>query len=175
MVDNPLTILHADISAPDEVNIITNEDTLEIAVVFNRCYELMLTMLLYLYGGAWRHPKRSFSFTNAIFFPLMTMFIRPLAEILTQLPAFRDRPGNAGPGFELPHEIVVLPAYRALWHAIQERFDALAEDLGRLRILQRKEDYPEIAERLRYMRENMRRLAEDWRTDWKDVGDIGSE
>lgn len=70
VVDNPLTILHADISAPDEVNIITHQDTLEIAVVFNRCYELMLTMLLYLYGGAWRHPKRSFSFTNAIFFHL---------------------------------------------------------------------------------------------------------
>jgi len=175
VVNNPLTVMHSDISAPDEVNLISNEDTLEVAVIFNRCYELMLVLLLYLYGGAGRHPKRSLEFTNAIFFPMMTMFIRPLAEILTQLPAFADGPGNAGPGFELPNEIVVLPAYSALWHSIQERFDSLTADLGRLQILHRKEEFQEIVGRLQYTRENMRRMAEDWRTHWTDVGDTGSE
>jgi len=174
VVSNPLTVMHADISAPDEVHLITNEDTLEVAVIFNRCYELMLVMLLYLYGGSWRHPKRNLDFMNAIFFPLMTMFIRPLAEILTQLPAFSDRPGNAGPGFEIPNEIVVLPEYSALWKSIQERFDSLARDLGRLRILGKKQDYLTIVTRLEYTQENMRRLAEDWRTHWKDVGTTGS-
>ena len=128
VVDNPLTTLHMDITTPGEVNLITNPDTLQVAVLFNRCYELMLVLLLYLYGSRGRYPQRSLEFTNAIFFPLMTMFVRPLAEMLTQLPAFADRPGNAGPGFELPNEIVVFPDYRYLWNSIDNHFRTIADD-----------------------------------------------
>jgi hypothetical protein len=171
VVDNPLTTLHMDITTPGEVNLITNPDTLQVAVLFNRCYELMLVLLLYLYGSRGRYPQRSLEFTNAIFFPLMTMFIRPLAEILTQLPAFTDRPGNAGPGFELPNEIVVLPDYRSLWNSIDARFQAMAADFTQLNILRRPHDHPPaIVERLRYTHENMRRLAADWHSHWTDVG-----
>jgi ferritin-like protein len=171
VVDNPLTVLHMDITTPGEVNLITNPDTLQVAVLFNRCYELMLVLLLYLYGSRGRYPQRSLEFTNAIFFPLMTMFVRPIAEILTQLPAFADRPGNAGPGFELPGEIVVFPDYRYLWNSIDDRFRTLADDFEKLNILQRPHDHPPaIVERLRYTSENMRRLSLDWHSHWADVG-----
>ena len=171
VVDNPLTVLHMDITTPGEVNLITNPDTLQVAVLFNRCYELMLVLLLYLYGSRGRYPQRSLEFTNAIFFPLMTMFVRPLAEILTQLPAFADRPGNAGPGFELPGEIVVFPDYRYLWNSIDNRFHTIADDFGQLNIVRRPHDHPPaIVERLRYTTENMRRLSLDWHSHWADVG-----
>jgi len=168
---NPLTQMHMDITIPGEVNLITNPDTLQLAVLFNRCYELMLVLLLYLYGSRGRHPQRSVEFTNAIFFPLMTMFIRPLAEMLTQLLAFVDRPGNAGPGFEVSNEIVVLPDYQNLWNSIDERFRTLAEDLRQLNIVRRPHDHPPaIVERLRYAAENMQRLSMDWHSHLTDVG-----
>jgi hypothetical protein len=171
VVDNPLTTLHLDITTPGAVNLITNPDTLQVAVLFNRCYELMLVLLLYLYSSRGRFPQRSLEFTNAIFFPLMTMFVRPLAEILTQLPAFHDRPGNAGPGFELPNEIVVLPDYRNLWNSIDHRFRAMAEDSAQLNILRHPHDHPPaIVERLRYTHDNLGRLAADWHSHWTDVG-----
>jgi hypothetical protein len=171
VVDNPLTVLHTDITTPGQVNLITNQDTLQVAVLFNRCYELMLVLLLYLYGSRGRYPQRSLEFTNAIFFPLMTMFVRPLAEILTQLPAFADRPGNAGPGFELPGEIVVFPGYRNLWNSIDNRFRTIANDFEKLNILHRPHHHPPaIVERLRYIGENMRRLSMDWHSHWADVG-----
>jgi hypothetical protein len=171
VVDSPLTTLHMDITTSASVNLITNPDTLQVAVLFNRCYELMLVLLLYLYRSRGRFPQRSLEFTNAIFFPLMTMFVRPLAEILTQLPAFHNRPGNAGPGFELPGEIVVLPEYRELWNSIDLRFRALAEDSGQINILRHPHDHPPaIVERLRYTHENMRRMAADWHSHWTDVG-----
>jgi hypothetical protein len=101
----------------------------------------------------------------------MTVLVRPLAEILTQLPAFEDRPGNAGPGFELPTEIVVFPDYRVLWNSIDNHFRILADDFGQLNILRQPQDHPPaIVERLRYTSENMQRLARDWHSHWADVG-----
>ena len=171
VVNNPLTTLHMDITTPGEVNLITNPDTLQVAVLFNRCYELMLALLLYLYGSRGRYPQRALEFTNAIFFPLMTMFVRPLAEVLTQLPAFVDRPGNAGPGFELPNEIVVLPDFRYFWNSIDQRFRGLADDFGQLNILRRPQEHPPaIVESMRYTGENMRRLSLDWHSHWADTG-----
>ena len=171
VVANPLTAMHRDITAPDEVHLITNPETLEVAVVFNRTYELMLVMMLFLYGHHHKKPGEAHSFTDAIFFPLMTMFLRPLAEILTELPAFPDPlAGNAGPGFELPNEIVALPNSADLWGFLTERFDELTWDLRHLSLLKPGRTSSAIASRLRYIGDNMERLAKDWRDNWTDVG-----
>jgi hypothetical protein len=57
------------------------------------------------------------------------MFIRPLAEILTELPAFaKYDPKNfetAGPGFELAGDVVLFPNLEQTWNLFQERIDAL--------------------------------------------------
>jgi hypothetical protein len=169
VVRNPLTKMHPDITAPDEVNIITRPETREIANLFNLTYELMLLMMLYLYGSSKTLTERV-DFMNAIFFPLMTMFIRPLSETLTMLPAFKDKKGNAGPGFELSKETLVLPKPEETWGEFQKYFDILAWQFDNLWIYQlRPADDPVIV-RLRYMAENMRRLADDWRAHWKNVG-----
>jgi len=107
---------------------------------------------------------------NAIFFPLMTMFIRPLSETLTQLPAFKDRKGNAGPGFELREAALVPPLPADMWGEFQRRFDILAWQFDHLWIYELRPADDEIVKRLRYMAGNMRRLADDWRAHWKNVG-----
>lgn len=171
VVSNPLTTMHRDITAPDEVHLITNPETLEVAVVFNRAYELMLVLMLFLYGHHHKKPGEAHSFTDAIFFPLMTMFLRPLAEILTELPAFEDPAlGNAGPGFELPNEIVALPNSSDLWGSITERFEELTWDLRHLSLLKPGHANSAMASRLRYIGDNMERMAINWRDNWKDIG-----
>jgi hypothetical protein len=95
---------------------------------------------------------------NAIFFPLMTMFIRPLSEILTQLPAFKDKKGNAGPGFELSKNELTLPPPADIWSEFQKYFDILAWQFDNLWIYELRPADDEIVKRLRYMAENMRRL-----------------
>jgi hypothetical protein len=170
VVRNPLTRMHRDITAPREVNLITRPETREIASLFNLTYELLLMMMLFLYGGRRKTNQQSVDLMNAIFFPLMTMFIRPLSETLTQLPAFTDKKGNAGPGFELSHDMLVLPQPENLWGAFQKYFDILAWQFDHLWIYELRPADDEIVQRLRYMAENMNRLANDWRTHWQDVG-----
>ncbi len=171
VLPNPMTTLHRDVTAPDEVNLITNADTIEVSVVFNRAYALMLVMMLFLYGNRRQKPGEAHSFTDAIFFPLMTMFIRPLAEILTQLPAHDDpKAGNAGPGFELPNEIVALPNSADLWEFIDERFQELTWDLRHLSLLKPGRTTTTMQGRLRYIGDNMERLAADWHDHWTNIG-----
>jgi Ferritin-like len=170
VVANPLTRMHPDITAPKEVNIITRPETREIASLFNLTYETMLLMMLYLYGSKAKTMTQRVDLMNAIFFPLMTMFIRPLSEILTQLPAFKEKSGNAGPGFELSKEVLTLPQPADIWSEFQKYFDILAHQFDNLWIYELRPAEDEIVKRLRYMAENMRRLSDDWRAHWKNVG-----
>ncbi len=171
VVQNPLTRMHPDISAPGEVNLIERPETLELAVLTNALYELMLYLLLVLYGAENLTPAQRVALTDAAFFPLMTMFIRPLAEILTQLPAFETRPGNAGPGFELSAPELRLGAAKLdPIGFIQRRLDSAVAAFGALSILDMRDRYPAIVERLRYIGENLGRLATDWRLGFTNVG-----
>jgi hypothetical protein len=170
VVPNPLTRMHPDITAPREVNIITRPETREIASLFNLTYETMLLMMLFLYGSSPKTKKQRVDLMNAIFFPLMTMFIRPLSEILTQLPAFKDKKGNAGPGFELSKDTLVLPHPTNMWSEFQKYFDILTWQFDHLWIYELRPESDPVVKRLRYMAENMRRLADDWRAHWKNVG-----
>ena len=170
VVRNPLTRMHPDITAPREVNIITRPETREIANLFNLSYELMLLLLLFLYGSRHKTPTQAVALINAIFFPLMTMFIRPLSEILTQLPAFKDKQGNAGPGFELSQNVLLLPKPADTWAEFQKYFDILSWQFNNLWIYELRPQNHDIVKRLRYMGENMERLTADWRANWQNVG-----
>ena len=66
--------------------------------------------------------------------------------------------------------MLVLPQPRNLWGAFQKYFDILAWQFDHLWIYELRPADDEIVQRLRYMAENMNRLANDWRTHWKDVG-----
>ncbi|MBC7909306.1 MAG: hypothetical protein H7Y30_02330 [Pyrinomonadaceae bacterium] len=170
VVRNPLTSMHPDITAPDEVNLITRPETREIAILFNHAYELMLLMMLFLYGSNKKTKAQTVALMNAIFFPLMTMFIRPLSEILTLLPAFKDKKGNAGPGFELSKDLLLLPQPEDTWSEFQKYFDILTWQFDNLWIYELRPADDKIVKRLHYMAENMRRLSDDWRANWKNVG-----
>jgi hypothetical protein len=187
VVRNPMTTLYPDVEQ-DEVTLLTNATTREVAKIFNDSYELMLLLLLYLYSDNVKTQAQVNALMDAAFFPLMTMFIRPLAEILTELPAFEsarektnDGMRNAGPGFELNGDVLLFPALSATWDLFQERFDTIVRrydellrdgdpwiDLANQR--ESGHDKSRIWRRLVYMQSNMQRLATDWRSHWLNIG-----
>lgn len=188
VVRNPMTMIHPDVGVPKEVTLLTNPHTIEVAKLFNGSYELMLLMLLFLYSDNVKTQVDSNSLMDAAFFPLMTMFVRPLAEVLTELPAFRNPKektkngmSNAGPGFELNGDVLLFPSGSFTWDLFQERFDVLT--LGFNALIaggdpwidlpnQKEQGYKtsRVFRRLDYMRDNMQRLAADWRAHWLNIG-----
>ncbi|MFP5245819.1 MAG: ferritin-like domain-containing protein, partial [Thermoanaerobaculia bacterium] len=89
VVPNPMTRRYPDV-AHKQVTMLTNGSTLQVAQLFNESYELMLLLLLYLYSDNVKTQAQVNDLMDAAFFPLMTMFIRPLAEVLTEMPAFEN-------------------------------------------------------------------------------------
>jgi hypothetical protein len=183
VVPNPMTVLQPDVCPEDEVSRITNTHTRAIAQLFNESYEVMLLLLLYLYSDQVKTRAETDALMDAAFFPFMTMFIRPLAEILTEIPAYKekDEPGQAGPGFELSGDVILFPNLDQTWTLFQERLDSLVQGFGRVVSMgdpwldlpgQRTDPAKpsQIWQRLDYLRQSMERLAADWSANWLNIG-----
>src|SRR5437879_4370271 len=119
IVLNPRTRPHRDAHEP--ATLLTNVNAVRVAELFNACYETALLMLaqLYSFGGetlgersALRDGARQF----------MTMALRPIAELLTEMPA-TDNPaeGNAGPTFELYAPLQLSTQRPNRWTILHER------------------------------------------------------
>ena len=76
--------------------------------------------MLYLYGSSRKTMTRRIDFMNAIFFPLMTMFIRPLSEILTQLSSLQGQERKRRAGLRAVQRQVGAAATRARVGRISE-------------------------------------------------------
>lgn len=181
VVPNPMTVVQPDVSPDKEVSRITDGHTRAVAQLFNESYEVMLLLLLYLYSDQVKTRAQTDALMDAAFFPFMTMFIRPLAEILTEIPAFEDGPGNAGPGFELSGDVLLFPNLAQTWTLFQERIDTLVAGYQRVVKMgdpwldlpgqRTADDKPsQIWQRLDYLRQSMERLAADWQANWLNIG-----
>jgi hypothetical protein len=184
VVPNPMTMLYPDVCPDDEVTLLRDPTTIRVAQLFNGSYELMLLLLLYLYSDNVKSQDQVNDLMDAAFFPLMTMFVRPLAEVLTEMPAGVTTEGgmtNAGPGFELNGDVLLFPSIPAAWDLFAERFDVLVRGFDE--VLDNGDPWMKqpgqsetgfktsrIWRRMEWMRSNMRRLTEDWREKWKNIG-----
>ncbi|HSK75312.1 MAG TPA: ferritin-like domain-containing protein [Thermoanaerobaculia bacterium] len=100
--------------APEGSQRITDPAAVRALRLFNDGYFLMLAMLRGFFegyrGNFGTYPTFAGAAPNSALFleayyPFMTMFIRPLGELVCRLPAGPEHPGkNAGPGFELTEE-----------------------------------------------------------------------
>jgi hypothetical protein len=181
VVSNPR--IHAEPPPPAglTVNLITDPVARQVGEAFNLSYQLMLRMLLSLYGNQDWEQQLSQQLTDAVFFPMMTMFVRPLSEVLTQLPAFNDSgEDRAGPSFELGEDALRPIPTDMVW---QEVLDMLRQLRARLQGISFPESTgqkgareearrypPAVRERLQEISKNAERLAEDWRDHWQNIG-----
>ena len=141
VVDNPQTREHRD--AEGAGTIISHEITKEAAELFNDIYSTLLLMLIqyYSYGGESRSQRTLLRDSCR---RLMSAVIRPVAEVLTEMPANEggDR-GTAGPGFEIYSGLRLAPDRSNRWTVLQERF---VQEIGDARALaDHTEHFPVLA------------------------------
>ena len=85
---------------------------------------------------------------------MMSGVVRPLGEVLTQMPASPDRPGmTAGPGFEFYTDLRIPTDRKNSWTIFHERLAHEAQECARLAL---KDGAPR---RLAYLHENLEGLA----------------
>lgn len=184
-VRNPATELHQDtITAqlfrgepneqpPQSVAIITHPWSRDLMGIFNTAYESLMQMLVRLYSAADDTDAEVQALVNTAFFPMMTMVIRPLSELISLLPAF---PGylngfTAGPGFEYFRTIGFLSHKPAAWiyigQRLQENADAFAEAIQNIppEVIKSldKAGYP-TATSLPFISQNLKRIAVNFKT-----------
>jgi hypothetical protein len=142
-VRNPAFELHQDtitrtvyggkgVQPPLSVAVVTHPWSRALMGVSNTAYETLMQLLVRLYTFSGDNSAEVQGIVNTVFFPMMTMVIRPLSELVSLLPAFaRPRGGyaatnpdpgyTAGPGFEYFRTIGFLPHKPAAWITIHER------------------------------------------------------
>jgi hypothetical protein len=137
----------------------TNPATRAVFDVFENAYETIILLLLRYFAQTDESPSDILALQQATFFPMMTTVIRPLGEVLTQLPA--NAKWRAGPGFGFARRLAFLPHRSAAWQLIDMRLEAVADDLKGA--LQSQTYPPQIRERLSLVYQNASRIASDFK------------
>jgi hypothetical protein len=137
---------------------ITDPHTRAVAELFDLAYGTTLLMLLRFFAHADETPAQLAALQATAFFPLMTTAIRPLGEILTQLPA---RPGaaapTAGPTFDFGRTLTLQPHRRSAWQVMLMQLRQLSASAG---ALSHESVYPDdVRARLELVYENAGRMA----------------
>jgi hypothetical protein len=137
---------------------ITDPHTRAVAELFDLAYGTTLLMLMRFFAHADETPAQLAALQATAFFPLMTTAIRPLGEILTQLPA---HPGagapTAGPTFDFGRALTLQPHRRAAWQVMLIQLQQLSAEAQRL---SQDPVYPDdVRARLELVYENAGRMA----------------
>lgn len=168
-------------------NQVTAEPAASLMKLFDEGYYLMVVLLKAWFAGyqgffgnfpSFNYARINQTLYQSAFFPFMTMFIRPLGELLMRLPAGSAYPGKtAGPGFQLvPDSLggtVNLPIDKDLqWYL--DRFTSLINKVSAAQLLAPNSPYingGEYQSQLTYLKENLSRMQLNFSNDW-NPGDI---
>jgi hypothetical protein len=144
-------------------NLITHPVGNAVSQVFDQAYGTLMLLLARFFGATDQDEDDSMALENAAFFPMMTMVIRPLSEIITQLPAFADGSApRAGPTFRCDLRTGLLPIRKSAFDNIATNIEILHEalvDLQKTGLGQ-----PALNTRLDFMVENVWRISQNFRS-----------
>ena len=127
--------------------------TRAVAELFNAVYATTLLMLMRFYAFA-EAGTPEHEALRATTRRIMSGVVRPLGELLTELPVGDHLPGRtAGPGFELYTDLRLPPQAATCWTIFHERLVQEAEECGRL---SRQDAAPP---RLAFLHRNLELLA----------------
>jgi rubrerythrin len=126
---NPALRHHED-NAGHRITVIDHPYSRKVEEVFNASYETMVQMLIIVFSYNNISDTDRKLLINTAFFPFMTMVIRPLSEVITQLPA-HPLPADpdalrAGPAFEYYDNIAFLPNQDAGYIYLVERLNEIS-------------------------------------------------
>jgi len=110
----------------DGVTVVSNPAAREVMGVFDAAYRTMLMALFRLFAHTDESDDELAVLRSVAFFPLMTMAVRPLAEMLSAMPAHDpDDDTTAGASFDPSTTIAFLPHREAAWTVIDEQLRAV--------------------------------------------------
>jgi hypothetical protein len=145
---NPLAKQRGDVDPNATCVVLSDPRAVALANVANRTYELLLLLLARLYGANDATAADREMYRKYAFFPLMTIVIRPVAEIIDDLPA-GDGAHCAACTFELDGPIRTFPDRRAFHIQLSERLAHLAAEYARIAAM------PEVSPRLAFVAQNV--------------------
>jgi hypothetical protein len=123
--ENPQVARRGDVDPRVACHVFRDARAVELARLANRAYELLLLLLARLYGKNDATPADRDMYRTYAFFPLMTIVVRPVGEILSELPA-GDGVHCAAATFELDGPIRTYPDRRTFHTQLCERLAHLA-------------------------------------------------
>lgn len=130
--------------------VVTNPSARAVMELFDGAYRAMLLLLMRLFVYTDETAAEVQVLRSVAFFPLMTMAVRPLAELLTEMPAHEPDDGlRAGPSFDSGGPVGFLPHREAAWRVLSEALAALARRAAEVAVL------PGVPERLAYVAESL--------------------
>ena len=157
VVPNPRTRkFHRDAPTTQGTTFIENESAKSVAELFNECYEIVLLMLsqLYSFGGESAQQRDTLRQSSRQF---MTSVLRPIAEILTEMPATttanNSHNGNAGPTFELYGSLQISTQQTSRWIIVKEGLDVVANEARILSSLNQRLNF--VSENLLLIKQNI--------------------
>jgi hypothetical protein len=150
----------ADPTAPDAVTVASS---LAVRDLFDFAYSTILLLLHRFFARTDESTGEIAALQAAVFFPMMTGVLRPVGEVLTQLPAHESGDDRAAPTFAYPREIALLPHRRSAWKVISGCLDSLAEQAGEL-AADPASYGPVACARLTLVHQNLFRVARDFAT-----------
>jgi len=150
------------ITNPSAENV-TDPVALSAMGLFDDAYTTMLYMLTSFYAyyvpesdtggpGLGDNAKISAALQDCAFAPMMTMVLRPLAEIITRLPA-GDGVHTAGPAWDIPDSDQSLTPTTEPWFYLN-RFTNMIETIGRLATIAPDDVKPRVI----YIRQSLSRM-----------------
>ncbi len=127
VAENPFVTSHHDSSSSIPVNLIKNEKTAKVSMLFNEIYQFML-LLLHSYFADVRQTNDKRKFLKNAIGQIMSSLIRPMGEILTQMPLTNNsEEGLAGPSFEVSSSVDCMNVYIDPWDTFGEVLGAISK------------------------------------------------
>ena len=139
---------------------VTEPVSVALMELFDRSFTVVVALLSRFFMHTDENADESAALQRTAFFPMMTTVIRPLAEMLTELPANADGEGRAGPSFDLPVREAFLPHKQAAWRVLHTQLAGLRDHADLVR--RRPDLSPAMQDRLELMWENLHRVAADF-------------
>jgi hypothetical protein len=141
---------------------ITDPDSLAVFDLFEDAYEAVVLLLMRYFGQTDESAPEVAGLQQAVFFPMMTAVVRPLGDILTQLPAGETLSTRAGPAFLFGRRLAFLPHREAAWTLIEQHLDGMAATATAVAA---SGDYtPALRERLGMVAANLSRISYNFQT-----------
>ncbi len=145
---NPQVVDRGDVDPGVACAVLSDPRAVALARLANRAYELLLLLLARLYGRNDATPEERDMYRKYAFFPLMTIVVRPVGEILTDLPA-GDGLHCAVCTFELDGPIRTYPDATTFHVQLGERLAHLAKGFAEVAAM------PDVSPRLAYVAKNV--------------------